>query len=235
MSGRRDLPPVGTEALDGRNLEADVARSTLLDIARANALFGGQAAVLYGMRQLLKDAPSEGAFTVLDVGAGMGDVTQHVVRHLNGRRLGFRPITLDHHRVAARLCHERGLAALVGDTQALPFPARSLDIVIASQLIHHFTRADAVRLLRAFDRVARWGVVIADIQSSPVAAAGLWFASFALGFHPVTRHDGVVSVQRGFTRDELARLLSEAGVSATVRSRPWWRLVATWRTVHAHS
>ncbi len=235
MTARSRIPPVGTEALDSRSLDASVARTTLTDLALTNTLFGGRAAVLNGVQRLLEHAPSDRTFSVLDVGAGMGDVVSYIVRRSSGRHPTLLPITLDHHRTAARLCADLGLRAVVADTRALPFADRSIDIVVASLLLHHFTRAAAVNLVQELDRVARWGVVVADLRRSGVAAASLWVASFALRFHPATRHDGVVSIKRGFTRGELAQLLARAGAAATVRHRPWWRLVATWRTPYADS
>jgi hypothetical protein len=50
-----------------------------------------------------------------------------------------------------------------------------------------------------------------------------------LGFHPVTRHDGVVSVLRGFTPPELARHVRAAtGRVAAVRRHFGFRVTATW-------
>jgi hypothetical protein len=57
-------------------------------------------------------------------------------------------------------------------------------------------------------------------------------ASRALGFHPVTRHDGVLSVFRGFTAGELAahaRAAAPAAQDLHVRHRLGWRVVASWR------
>jgi hypothetical protein len=72
-------------------------------------------------------------------------------------------------------------------------------------------------------------VVIADIRRSWLAAGGFWIASTALRFHPVTRHDGVVSVLRGFTTRELATLIQRAvGVDARIEQGLFWRLSAVW-------
>jgi hypothetical protein len=50
----------------------------------------------------------------------------------------------------------------------------------------------------------------------------------------VTRRDGVLSVRRSFSSRELAELLRGAAVDAPVWRRPGFRLVAAWRTDHAH-
>jgi len=83
-------------------------------------------------------------------------------------------------------------------------------------------------------RVARRCVIVSDIRRSWLAAAGIWLASFLLRFHPVSRHDGVTSVMRGFTVDELSLLVGEAlGGAAQVRRHPGFRVTASWRVAWA--
>ncbi|MEJ7812861.1 MAG: hypothetical protein WKG32_20775, partial [Gemmatimonadaceae bacterium] len=85
------------------------------------------------------------------------------------------------------------------------------------------------RLAEELNRVARRLVIVSDLRRSWVAAGGIWLASWALRFHPVSRHDGVVSVLRGFTPAELAELvLAATGRSARVRERLGYRLSAAW-------
>lgn len=228
------LPPSGGEALDVRGCDPAVVRAALKDIAVSNTLLGGRAAVTFGVRRLLDRTQPRRPITLLDLGAGAGDIADYLARRAAGGSHAIVPVALDWHREAARLCRKRGIVATVGDVDALPVGPAGVDIVVASQLLHHFSRDAVIALLRELDRVARLGVVIADLERRRAAALGIWLASFALAFHPVSRHDGVLSVQRGFTRAELATLLEAAGVTATVHHRPGFRLVAEWATCHAH-
>ena len=46
----------------------------------------------------------------------------------------------------------------------------------------------------------------------------------------ITRADGVTSVMRGFTPEELCRLVRQVtGVDPAIQRGLFWRLVATWR------
>ena len=120
--------------------------------------------------------------------------------------------------------------SLCGDARHLPIGNASVDVVTCSQLLHHFADDEIPDVLRELDRVAREWVVVADLRRSWLAACGFWLVSWPLGFHRVTRHDGFVSVLRGFTGDELARHVFEAtGQRAEVRRRLGFRLTATWR------
>ena len=60
-------------------------------------------------------------------------------------------------------------------------------------------------------------VIVSDLRRSWLAACGFWLVSWPLGFHPVTRHDGVVSVLRGFTRRRARRATC---MRATGAARP---------------
>ena len=217
--------------MDGHRGDPAVVRTTLSDIARSNRWFGGRSAVERGVDALSRAAA--GPLTVLDVGAGGGDIVNYVTRRMAARGVTLRPFALERHPEAARMCRERGLPAVLADGGALPFADESVDILVASQLLHHMDRQSAVHLIRELDRVARVGVVIADLRRAATAEAGIWVASWLLGFHPVSRHDGMLSVRRGFTVPEFAALLQEAGVPARIERRAQFRLVATWERVRA--
>ncbi len=104
-----------------------------------------------------------------------------------------------------------------------------MDVVICSQLLHHFDDEKAAALLREMDRVARRCVIVSDLRRSWLAAAGIWLASWPLFFHPVSRHDGVVSVLRGYTVPELRMLVRSAtGRDATTRTRAGFRIASAW-------
>jgi hypothetical protein len=104
-----------------------------------------------------------------------------------------------------------------------------VDVVLVSQLAHHLSRDSAVRLFRECDRVARRAVIVADLRRGRLGPLLFWAGARALGFDPVTVADGMTSIRRGYTVDELGGLLRQAGVHATVERRPGYRLVATWR------
>ena len=111
----------------------------------------------------------------------------------------------------------------------LPFADASVDLVTCSQLLHHFDDREIPRVLRELDRVARGHVIVSDLRRSWLAACGFWLVSWPLAFSRVTRHDGTLSVLRGFTAAELSRHIQLAtGRRATVRRHLGWRLTASW-------
>lgn len=227
------IPPrsLESELLDAPDVDPAVVTRSLQDVARSNTLFGGRSAAIEELRTVLSELPQ--CASLLDVGTGLGDIPRYAreVAHENGIEL--HAFGLDAAEELARASRMAVDTAVCADALALPFANRSIDVVMCSQVLHHFSRADAVALLREMDRVARVRVIVSDLRRSRIAAVGLWLASFPLRFHAISRHDGVVSVMRGFTPDELLDTVREAVTRpATVRRRRLFRVTTSWAPRH---
>jgi SAM-dependent methyltransferase len=222
----------GVEYLDAPDVDPRVVRRSLRDVALSNRLFGGVRAVLAEIAPTLAAARRAGAgtlLTLLDVGTGYGDIPARAREAAARRGVSLATVGLDMAEELAAGNRQRIGLSVCGDALALPFADRSVDLVTCSQVLHHFPDAEARLLLRELDRVARRRVVVSELRRSWLAAGGIWLASFPLGFHPVSRHDGVVSVMRGFTRRELRDCVHAAtGKTPAVRDRLGWRVTASW-------
>jgi SAM-dependent methyltransferase len=218
----------GTEWLDDSALDPAIALRSLEDIRLTNRFFGGTSAVLAELRPILASGPRE--LALLDVGTGAGDIPAAARDLAKSLRVSLTTIGLDWTVPITRAATTRCGLGIAGDARRLPIASHSVDIVTCSQVLHHFDDADASALLKELHRVARVAVIIGDLRRSRVAALGVWLASWPLRFHHTSRHDGVVSVMRGFTTHELETIIAGAtGVRPTVRRRPGFRVTATWR------
>ena len=221
----------GHEYLDDPTIGARFATRSMGDVARSNALFGGAHAVLTELDDFFRGPASDGtrSFSLLDVGTGLGDIPARVRDHGERHGVSVCTIGLDTSETLALAAHGTAMPVLRADARRLPIADRAFDVVTCSQLLHHFRGDDGALLLREIDRVARRRVIISDLRRSWLAAAGIWLASWPLRFHPVSRHDGVVSVLRGFTLDELRSVVHAAvGVTPRVRRHRGFRVTASW-------
>jgi SAM-dependent methyltransferase len=220
----------GIELLDDPSTDTALATRSLQDVARSNRWFGGANAVIAELVPVLAAARGRSApLTLLDVGTGAGDIPELARRIADRGGVHLLTMGLEVTPALAAASRPRSGDAIAGDALALPFADRSVDIVACSQVLHHFEAADGVRLLAEMNRVARVRVIVADIRRAWAAAAGLWVGSWALGFHPVSRHDGVVSVLRGFRAAELsAAVVAATGCLPSVRNRRGFRVTASW-------
>lgn len=218
--------PTGIELLDDPFADDAQVRESLRHIARANRWFGGASAVRWAVTRMLPGVCAGKTLTMLDVGAGAGDLARVAQSAARSRGVELRVVCLDRHPAAARVAAAAGCDAVAADAGALPFGNRSVDLVLLSQLVHHFGSESAVMLLRESARVARRGVIVADLRPSRVAAALFGPAARALGFDRITVHDGLTSLRRAYSPEALGTLMHRAGLDSRVFRRPGWRLVA---------
>jgi SAM-dependent methyltransferase len=219
--------PDGDEILDAPDVDPALARRSLRDVMLANALMGGTRAVMHELEAVVPFLPKRA--TLLDVGTGMGDIPRRAREVAARHGITLDTVGLEAAEWLAAAGRSSTTAAVVGDGRTLPFASNSVDVVICSQVLHHFFDHDAFALLRELDRVARVRVIVSDLLRSDLAIAGLWLFSFVLGFHPVSRHDGIMSIRRGFRPGELGEIVRVAtGVEAAVHEYLGFRVTAAW-------
>jgi len=218
------------ELLDGPLPAADL-RATLDDLDRLNTWFGGYALTLARIRRIADRLPRGRRLVVVDVGGGRGDLAICIARW--ARRAG-RPVcivVLDRDPAMLALAHRRTarypeIALVCAEARALPLLACAADVAVAALTLHHLAPDEAMAALTAMTGAARV-VVVNDLLRTPAALALVWLATRALRLHPVSRHDGPMSVRRAYSADELTTLVRRIGRGVRVSSYPWLgRLVA---------
>jgi 2-polyprenyl-3-methyl-5-hydroxy-6-metoxy-1,4-benzoquinol methylase len=165
------------------------------------------------------------SLSLLDVGAGGGDALRAVARWGARRGIALDLWGLDRSPWAERHAIARGTKAgwITADLFDLP-PERRFDVVICGLFAHHLPDPELVRFLRWLPAhtTRRW--LILDLHRHWIPWAAVWAGTRLMRMHPMVIHDGPVSINRGFVRDDWTRLLAEAGVAPDVR----WVLPFRW-------
>ncbi len=189
---------------DDLGTAAEIAAS-LKDLRHINQWFGG---VRTTTELLCRVAGASGLqnLSILEVGAGYGDVPLAAQRLLAGRGLGLEVTLLD--RVWSHLPQE-GQASVAGDALRLPFRDGTFDVVSCSLLAHHFEPETLVKFAVESLRVARQAVLINDLIRSRLHLL-LVYLGLPLFRSRLTWHDAPASVRRAYTCDEMRSLLTRA-------------------------
>ncbi|HEY4305265.1 MAG TPA: methyltransferase domain-containing protein [Gemmatimonadaceae bacterium] len=217
----------GHEILDDASVDHAIRVRSINDVVRSNKLLGGLRAAAAAFKEVLPSLDADAI--VLDVGTGLADIPARVRDVARGNKRSLMLVGIDEAYSLLDADRSRLDAGVCAHALQLPFRDHSIDVVMCSQILHHFDDDGADHFLREMNRVARRAVIVSDLRRSWIAAAGFWLLSFPLRFHRVTRHDGVVSVLRGFTASDLQRLIKRAtGAMPIVERRIGWRLTARW-------
>lgn len=192
-------------------MEGDALRLTLDEIARINHVLGGNRITIQGIKQLLQSIPIDQHVSITDLGCGNGDMLRTIADYgrKTGRRLTLTGIDANRFTIAHAITLSgdyNEITYRVQDIFSDDFAKTSYDIVLCTLTLHHFGESEIQNLLALLQKNARIGVVINDLQRSPVAYYLFGLFSFVWGLSTMAKEDGRISILRGFKRKELVTL-----------------------------
>lgn len=213
------------EMMDLPGQPRELLATDLKNLRLINRYLGCYRTVIKGLAGAI-DERRMNRFTLLDAGAGSGDVGAAIVHWARHRGIAARISSLERDAItveqaAAETRAEPEISVVRGDALQAPFRAGAFDFVLASQLLHHFTDEQIIHSLRTWAGLARRAIIVADLVRHPVAFHGVRFLTRALTRNEMTRVDAPRSVQRACTIAEWRALIRKADVG---RFRIHWML-----------
>jgi 2-polyprenyl-3-methyl-5-hydroxy-6-metoxy-1,4-benzoquinol methylase len=187
--------------------------AALEGLARINRLSGAAPPVLRFLERVAARHP--GPLSILDVGAGGGDMLVRIADWAARRGIAVQLTGLDQSAQAAAHARARDVPArwITADLFA---HEGTHDVVICSLFAHHLPDPALVRFLRWIAARARLGWLISDLHRHWLPWGFVWAAVRLLRMPPMVVHDSTVSIARGFTRANWRHLLGKAGVTADI-------------------
>lgn len=228
LSQRSDLPEVMNDAAT----PPEVFARCLADLAAVNRWTLTHRPTLRFLDRATRGWPAGTPIWVLDVAYGDGDLLRAIHNWAAGDGLDpvLAGIDLDPRSAdIAAAATPPGMAIdwRTGDVfDHVPDPAP--DFIVSSQFAHHLTDAQVVAFIRWMERHARHGWLISDIQRHVIPYYGFRVLARIMGWHPIIREDGTISIARALRMSEWRALLAEAGVAqARVRWHFPFRVTVT--------
>lgn len=179
----------------------------LNDINRVNKLLGGYKITLNAVFKLLK-SKNKKSYTILDMGCADGTMLRKLATEAKNKQIDLKLVGVDLNGKALQLARECSIdfpeiSYIHADILTADFSDLHFDVVMTTLTLHHFTDEGVQRFVNRFVELASLGVVINDLQRSPVAY--YLFIAFSLFFikTEVGRKDGLLSIRRAFKKEEL--------------------------------
>lgn len=222
------------EYMDHREAAGPDLDRALRELGAINRHLGGHRASIRALNRLTRDLPVGTQIRLLDVGSGGADLVEALIPWARRRRLRIRLVAADFNRETCALASRRisdlkgSVAVVAADAFELPFAPESFDFVHCALFLHHFATEEAARLLRLLFCLSRRGLVVNDLHRHPLSYRAVAWGTRLISRSAMVRHDGPISVRRGFRREELEELGGLAGFAWHLVERRWaFRFVAT--------
>jgi 2-polyprenyl-3-methyl-5-hydroxy-6-metoxy-1,4-benzoquinol methylase len=199
-----------------------------------NKLFGAAGPTLHGVRRLWTAADKPRSLSILDVGSGSGDVNRLLLRWADKNRISIRIMLADRTEEAceeARRLFHGDSRVQVMRCELSDLQQASADIVTGTQFVHHFHKAEVSAVVERMLQISRLGIVINDIHRHWIPWMAVWLATHVISNNRYIRHDGPLSVAKGFRSSDWEALGTALDISGKFYNwRPLFRYVVTIRT-----
>ncbi len=219
------------EIMDDLDMEGEMLRKTLDQIAAINKRLGGNKATINGIHTLLKNEPKATVISIIDLGCGSGDMLRAVADYGRKNNFVFKLIGIDANEYTVNYARKLSanypeISYLKMDVFSDDFSGIPFDIAISTLFLHHFTAQEIDRLLIPIVNSVRIGVVINDLHRSRIAYYLFRAISFFIS-NPMVKKDGAISVLRGFRKKELIAISKK--LKNSVSSVRWkWAFRYQW-------
>lgn len=206
------------ELMDDFSMQGSELRDTLDEIATINRLLGGNSITLKGVQKLLAKVSKSEEIVIVDLGCGNGDMLRMLSDYAAKNQWNFKLIGIDANSDA--ISYARELSALypnityrTEDIFSEDFEKLQYDIALCTLTLHHFHEEEVLQLMQVLKFRANIGIVINDLHRNALAYRLFQLVGFVFRLHPMPKNDGLVSILRGFKKQELVHFSKKLNIT----------------------
>lgn len=209
------------EKLDDFSLSGIELNQALDKIASINRLLGGNQVTLSGVITLMRLMTVERTVKIVDIGCGNGDMLRALAAYARNKGIRFELTGIDAN--AAAIAHATALSQDFPEIKYICCDflnsegSEKYDIVLCTLTLHHFSNDQIEGLLKVFRQKAILGIVINDLHRHRLAYYLFKIICVVFNLSELSRHDGLVSILRGFKRKDLTEFSHHIKSTVTIR------------------
>tara|TARA_R110000850_G_scaffold268138_1_gene399445 strand:+ start:44257 stop:44970 length:714 start_codon:yes stop_codon:yes gene_type:complete len=196
------------EIMDDLSMQNVEVKEVFQDINTVNNFLGGNRITLNGIKRLIKNIPSGKEITIVDLGCGDGEMLAVCARFARRHNHNFKLTGIDINPQIIAEAKEKNkkypeISFSCRDVFSDGFKENEIDIFLCTLTLHHFKNNQIDELMVILTKQARLGIVINDLHRNKLAY--MLFKMFSSIFlkTKIAKNDGLVSILRGFKRNEL--------------------------------
>ncbi len=210
FSRRADL----TEQMDLPDCDSEKLERTLQQFVIVNRLFVRYRSLL--LRHVIADMQQDPTriFRLVDLGAGGCDITRWLIQQCRRHGLRLKVTALEYDpriaRYARNACRDYPEIEIREYDVRNPLPLQGADYIFANHLLHHLSHQECIEVIRQIDQATPRAVLLSDLRRSAWSYYGFLLAAPLFFRNSFVVPDGLASIRRGFTPDDLHALLRAA-------------------------
>lgn len=199
-----------SEIMDDFDLQGKEMEILLTDLKRVNQLLGGNSITVNGIKKLLTSTSTKNA-TIIDIGCGDGELLRQCAKFTRKNKWKCTFIGVDANKHILETAKSRSKAYPEISFQTVNILSEDIklykpDIFLCTLFLHHFKNEQITNILASLMKQAKVGVVINDLHRSKIAFKLFKLFSAIFIKTRIAKHDGLVSVARGFKKQELNKI-----------------------------
>lgn len=206
------------EIMDDPNIEDRALNEALSDISRVNRWLGGNNITIKAILKLIKKVPISKEIIICDLGCGDGEMLRIIAKVFRRKKRNVRLIGIDLNEKSLQSANK-----LSEDYPEISFFRQNIleidaskfycDIIISTLTLHHLAYGQIKPVLSKSVMLANKAVIINDLHRSVIAYYLFKIFSFFFIKSYIAKNDGLVSIKRGFTKQELIQFSKDIEVS----------------------
>ncbi len=199
------------EIMDDLDFQGEEMKNLLGDLKYVNKWLGGNKVTLDGIEKLLHGNSKKEPITILDIGCGDGQLLRNCAKYAENNNLKLKCIGLDFNKNILEYAENQSKdfpnikfqkVDVFLEEELIP----NCDIAVCTLFLHHFSNEKIEELLKILLKKSNNGLVINDLQRSRIAFNLFKIVSNLFLKTDTAKHDGLVSIARGFKKDELEHI-----------------------------
>jgi len=196
------------EIMDDLDFQGEEMKNLLKDLKIVNKWLGGNNITIDGLQKLLKNHPKNKSITLLDIGCGDGELLRKCSDFGEKNNFNFKCIGLDFNENILKVAKKQSnnypnisfeKVDVFLNEELIP----NCDIALCTLFLHHFKNEKIKSLLNVLLEKSYIGLIINDLQRSKEAFYLFKIVCKLFLSTETARHDGLVSIARGFKKSEL--------------------------------
>ncbi len=204
----------GNEFLDEDDTDPRELERALGFIRKINSALGYTRSIIHHLKRFSRSWNPGQRIDIIDLATGSADIPRAILQWAETNHFDMHIVAVDRHPITVRAAaqsHDPRLQIVQADVFALPFADKSFDYALTAMFLHHLDEDGIVNVLQSMDRLARRGIIAADLLRH--RRAYLWIKLLTIFSSRMIRHDASVSVAQALIDPEVLALRDQAGLS----------------------